>query len=68
MLALACVEGSANCDQIHPSLTSLRIDYDKMAHEAAKRLQQWLAAPDGERPGAPQTVIFPYKFVARQSA
>ncbi|WP_392420819.1 LacI family DNA-binding transcriptional regulator [Edwardsiella piscicida] len=68
MLALACVEGSSNCDQIHPSLTSVRIDYAKMGGETARYVQQWLAAPDAGRLTRQETVVFPYKFVARQSA
>ncbi|EJD6370843.1 LacI family DNA-binding transcriptional regulator [Providencia huaxiensis] len=68
MLAVACVEGSANCDHIHPSLTSVRIDYSKMAREAAKKLQRWLADTDGDLSQRQEEVIFPYKFEARQSA
>ncbi len=36
MLAIACVEGTSNCDHIHPSLTSVRIDYSKW-HEKQRK-------------------------------
>lgn len=68
MLAVACVEGSSNCDYIHPSLTSVRIDYNKMAKETAKKLQKWFADPDSGSPHQQEEIIFPYKFEARQSA
>lgn len=68
MLALACVEGSSNCDHIQPSLTSVRIDYSKMARETAKKLQKWLAEPDTDFSETQEEIIFPYKFEARQSA
>ncbi|ELX8378625.1 LacI family DNA-binding transcriptional regulator [Providencia vermicola] len=68
MLAVACVEGSSNCDYIHPSLTSVRIDYSKMAKETAKKLQKWLADPDSDYSNQHEEIIFPYKFEARQSA
>ncbi|EGW96304.1 transcriptional regulator, LacI family domain protein [Escherichia coli STEC_DG131-3] len=28
-IAVACLDGSDNCDQTHPTLTSIRIDYKK---------------------------------------
>lgn len=68
MLAVACVEGSSNCDHIHPSLTSVRIDYSKIARETAKKLQKWLADPDYDYSNQQEEIIFPYKFEARQSA
>ncbi|MEX6213578.1 LacI family DNA-binding transcriptional regulator [Providencia hangzhouensis] len=68
MLAIACVEGTSNCDHIHPSLTSVRIDYSKMARETAKRLQKWLADVDCDFVERKEGVVFPYKFEARQSA
>ena len=68
MLAIACVEGSSNCDHIHPSLTSVRIDYSKMARETAKKLQKWLADVDCEFEVLHEEMTFPYKFEARQSA
>lgn len=69
MLALACVEGSANCDHIQPSLTSVRIDYSKMARDTAKKLQKWLAGSDieGDFCETQEDIIFPYKFEVRQS-
>lgn len=68
MLAVACVEGSTNCDHIHPSLTSVRIDYARMACETARYVQKWLAEPDSGSLPPPEEVVFPYKFEARQSA
>lgn len=68
MLAVACVEGSSNCDHIHPSLTSVRIDYSKMARETAKKLLKWLSNVEGDFSERQEEVTFPYKFEARQSA
>lgn len=68
MLAVACVEGSSNCDHIHPSLTSVRIDYSTMARETAKKLQKWLSDPESDYSNQQDEIIFPYKFEPRQSA
>ncbi|MBP6121859.1 MULTISPECIES: LacI family DNA-binding transcriptional regulator [Providencia] len=68
MLSVACVEGSSNCDHIHPSLTSVRIDYSKIARETAKKIQKWLADADYDYEAVHEEIIFPYKFEARQSA
>ena len=68
MLAVACAEGSSNCDHIHPSLTSVRVDYSKIAREVAKKLQKWLMDPDYDYSSLHEEIIFPYKFEARQSA
>ncbi|HGI5213791.1 TPA: LacI family DNA-binding transcriptional regulator [Providencia alcalifaciens] len=67
MLAIACVEGSENCDHIHPSLTSVRIDYSKMARETAKKLLKWLSEAEENFINEQDEIIFPYKFEARQS-
>lgn len=67
MLAVVCVEGSENCDHIHPSLTSARIDYSKMARETARRLQWWLEGTEENYENIQEEIVFPYKFEARQS-
>jgi DNA-binding LacI/PurR family transcriptional regulator len=67
MLAVVCVEGSEICDHIHPSLTSVRIDYSKMARDTAKKLLKWLGDTEESFADVQDEIVFPYKFEARQS-
>ncbi|KLN96977.1 LacI family DNA-binding transcriptional regulator [Moellerella wisconsensis] len=68
-LAVACLEGTENCDHIQPTLTSIRIDYRKIGREAGKKLTKWLSQPVNEDgPTLREEIIFPYRFEPRQSA
>lgn len=66
-IAVACLDGSDSCDQTHPTLTSMRIDYQKMGREAGKMLIDMLN--DNEEGGEDETLSqsFSYKFEPRQS-
>ena len=68
-LAVACLEGTDNCDQIQPTLTSIRIDYPKMGRETGKKLIKWLSQTfDENSPLLREEIIYPYHFEPRQSA
>ncbi|CRL60483.1 MULTISPECIES: LacI family DNA-binding transcriptional regulator [Proteus] len=69
-LAIACLEGSENSDQISPSLTTIRFDYHKMGKEAGKHLIALLQRLRDEDDNAifEDTVInYAYRFELGQS-
>ncbi|WP_368876559.1 LacI family DNA-binding transcriptional regulator [Proteus vulgaris] len=69
-LAIACLEGSDNSDQISPSLTSIRFDYHKIGKEAGKQLIALLQRLKDEDDNAifEDTVInYAYRFEIGQS-
>ncbi|MCL2895194.1 LacI family DNA-binding transcriptional regulator [Brenneria tiliae] len=57
-LAIACLDGSENCDQTHPALTSVRVDYEKMGRETGKLLTAMLSESVTEPVNRP----FSYRF------
>ncbi|NHB96556.1 LacI family DNA-binding transcriptional regulator [Photorhabdus stackebrandtii] len=69
-LAIACLEGSDNCDHTQPTLTSIRIDYPKIGKDTGKWLVKLLNKQDEDEPGYQnnQYHLFSYKFEPRQSA
>ncbi len=66
-IAVACLDGSESCDQTHPTLTSMRIDYKKMGKEAGKMLIDMLNEDDAGVKSVPLSQSFNYKFEPRQS-
>ncbi|TDB49230.1 LacI family DNA-binding transcriptional regulator [Photorhabdus khanii] len=68
-LAVACLEGSDNCDDTQPTLTSIRIDYPKIGKDTGKWLVKLLNKQDEDEPEYPnnQYHLFSYKFEPRQS-
>ncbi|CNL03922.1 LacI family transcriptional regulator [Yersinia mollaretii] len=66
-IAVACLDGSDSCDQTHPTLTSMRIDYKKMGKEAGKMLIDLLDNDEDSEEGEPLSQSFSYKFELRQS-
>ncbi|MGV7960924.1 LacI family DNA-binding transcriptional regulator [Photorhabdus tasmaniensis] len=69
-LAVACLEGSDNCDHTQPTLTSIRIDYPKIGKDTGKWLVKLLNKQDEDEPEYQdnQYHLFSYKFEPRQSA
>ncbi|ANI31432.1 LacI family transcriptional regulator [Yersinia entomophaga] len=65
-IAVACLDGSDSCDQTHPTLTSIRIDYKKMGREAGKLLIDMLNDSDDDE--EPRTQTFSYQLELRQSS
>lgn len=63
-LAIACLDGSDNCDQTQPTLTSVRVDYKKMGKEAGKMLVNLLNDNGDDRVRRE----FSYQFEPRQSS
>ncbi|WP_371734377.1 LacI family DNA-binding transcriptional regulator [Brenneria sp. hezel4-2-4] len=57
-LAIACLDGSENCDQTYPVLTSVRVDYEKMGRETGKLLTAALSEGVKE----PVSRLFGYRF------
>jgi len=45
-MAVVCLDGSANCDNLYPTLTAIRIDYQRMGKETCKQLLLMLAEDD----------------------
>lgn len=66
-MAVACLDGSDNCDQTHPTLTSMRIDYKKMGKEAARMLIELLNNDENDGDDKPRCQMFSYKFEPRHS-
>ena len=66
-IAVACLDGSDNCDQTHPTLTSMRIDYRKMGKDAGKMLIELLESEENGELSEPVSQSFSYKFEPRQS-
>ncbi|MBS0849405.1 LacI family DNA-binding transcriptional regulator [Citrobacter sp. JGM124] len=66
-IAVACLDGSESCDQTHPTLTSMRIDYQKMGKEAGRMLIDLLNDDDRNENDKPLSQIFSYKFEPRHS-
>ncbi|HFZ8994450.1 TPA: LacI family DNA-binding transcriptional regulator [Citrobacter freundii] len=64
-IAIACLDGSDSCDQTHPTLTSVRIDYKKMGREAGRLLIE-LINEDNEQVES-QVKLFNYQIELRQS-
>ncbi|MCT4700614.1 LacI family transcriptional regulator [Enterobacteriaceae bacterium H20N1] len=64
-IAIACLDGSDSCDQTHPTLTSVRIDYKKMGKEAGKLLIELLNEERDE--DEPRIELFSYQIELRQS-
>ena len=65
-IAVACLDGSDNCDQTHPTLTSIRIDYKKMGIETGKLLIGLLNNNHDESEES-RIVQFNYQIELRQS-
>lgn len=66
-IAVACLDGSDSCDQTHPTLTSMRIDYKKMGKEAGKMLIDLLDNDEDSEEAESLSQSFSYKFELRQS-
>ena len=66
-IAVACLDGSDSCDQIYPTLTSMRIDYQKMGKEAGKMLIDLLNDGENNAENEPISQTYSYKFEPRQS-
>ncbi|KAA1181304.1 LacI family DNA-binding transcriptional regulator [Photorhabdus heterorhabditis] len=68
-LAVACLEGSDNCDHTQPTLTSIRIDYPKIGKDTGKLLVRLLNKQNADEPECQnnQHHLFSYKFEPRQS-
>ncbi|QLH62901.1 LacI family DNA-binding transcriptional regulator [Serratia symbiotica] len=66
-IAVACLDGSDSCDQTHPTLTSMRIDYKKMGRETGKMLIELLNNDEDGREDGIINQTFSYKFERRQS-
>lgn len=66
-IALACLEGSDSCDQTHPTLTSIRIDYKKMGKEAGKLLIELLNEHHGDELEDSRVETVNYQIEIRQS-
>ncbi|ERT10472.1 LacI family DNA-binding transcriptional regulator [Photorhabdus temperata subsp. temperata] len=68
-LAVACLEGSDNCDHTQPTLTSIRIDYPKIGKDTGKWLVKLLNKQGEDEPEYQnnQYHLFSYKFEPRQS-
>jgi DNA-binding LacI/PurR family transcriptional regulator len=64
-IAIACLDGSDSCDQTHPTLTSVRIDYQKMGKEAGKLLIELLN--EEREQDEPRLELFNYQIELRQS-
>ncbi|HBT14869.1 MAG TPA: LacI family transcriptional regulator, partial [Erwinia persicina] len=41
-LAVACLDGSDNCDHTFPALTSMRLNYEKLGHQVGQQLMAML--------------------------
>ncbi|WP_036774550.1 LacI family DNA-binding transcriptional regulator [Photorhabdus australis] len=69
-LAVACLEGSDNCDHTQPTLTSIRIDYPKIGRDTGKLLVKLLNKQDRDEPECQndQHNLFSYRFEPRQSS
>ena len=65
-IAVACLDGSDSCDQTHPTLTSIRIDYKKMGIETGKLLIGLLNNNHDESEES-RIVQFNYQIELRQS-
>lgn len=65
-IAVACLDGSDNCDQTHPTLTSIRIGYKKMGIETGKLLIGLLNNNHDESEES-RIVQFNYQIELRQS-
>ncbi|EOM6222858.1 substrate-binding domain-containing protein, partial [Escherichia coli] len=65
-IAVACLDGSDSCDQTHPTLTSIRIDYKKMGTETGKLLIGLLNNNHDESEES-RIVQFNYQIELRQS-
>ncbi|MEC5318223.1 LacI family DNA-binding transcriptional regulator [Brenneria populi subsp. brevivirga] len=57
-LAIACLNGGANCDQTYPVLTSVRVDYERMGRDTGKFLISILK----KGTEAPVSQLFGYRF------
>ncbi|EKN3362141.1 LacI family DNA-binding transcriptional regulator [Yersinia ruckeri] len=66
-IAVVCLDGSDSCDQTHPTLTSIRIDYRRMGKDAGKMLIDMLNDHVNEEDG-PQVQNFSYRLELRQSS
>jgi DNA-binding LacI/PurR family transcriptional regulator len=66
-LAVACLDGSDSCDQTHPTLTSIRIDYKKMGKEAGKLLIELLNNNQDDELDESRVELFNYQIELRQS-
>jgi len=62
-LAVACLEGSANCEHSHPSLTAMQISYQKLGVQIGTAISSMLATPPDEK----MVQNLSYKLEARAS-
>lgn len=60
-LAVACLDGSDNCDHTFPALTSMRLNYEKLGQQVGQRLMAMLD-------DAPQAVEEEVKFTFEPGA
>ncbi|KOC90642.1 LacI family DNA-binding transcriptional regulator [Winslowiella iniecta] len=47
-LAVACLEGSENCEHSYPSLTAMQINYQKLGSQIGAAISAMIATPSGE--------------------
>ena len=66
-IAVACLDGSDSCDQTHPTLTSIRIDYKKMGKDAGKLLIELLNDERDDELDESRVELFSYQIELRQS-
>lgn len=60
-LAVACLDGSSNCDHTFPALTSMRLNYEKLGQQVGERLMAMLE-------DAPQPLAEQVKFTLEPGA
>lgn len=67
-IAVACLDGSENCDQTYPTLTSVRFDYRKMGEDTGKMLIDMLAVGEDSALQSTKLCDVGYQFEPRQSS